>query len=593
MHINHLPLIRVLTNHLVYYPTPTNFTYINSFGVLAGIFLSIQILTGIFLAMHYTPEVTLAFTSVDHIMRDINYGWLLRYIHANGASLFFIAIFVHIFRGLYYNSYFSPRILLWYTGVAIFFVMMATAFMGYVLPWGQMSYWGATVITNLFSAIPVVGPDIAQWLWGGFAITNATLNRFFSLHYVLPFVIVLLVIIHLALLHVSGSNNALGINVGIDKIPFYPYFYIKDLFSVIVYLFVGCVFIYYMPNVLGHSDNYILANALVTPTHIVPEWYFLAFYAILRSIANKLGGVLFMGGAILVLIYITTYVYKIINYQIIRAPFIQFIHKILFWCLVLNLVLLTIHGSKPVEFPYTVNAFIYTVIYFLILIVFFYYGQLLHIYLVNVLKNKFIPISRRFLTTSAKVIVLPSYVKLLFLAWRTLTKKFCLEFNIKSLLMGFFIIIAFISIFLFLFAALLCHALLAIGLRSGADGWSYVITLILTTGSTVGGLSTYAILMNDFSKKEYDCDIETYLSEHAPIPVLLLFVVLGTLLPLFDIYLSMLLLNFFPAIVYFPAPLCPLKGTIRFSLIVTNIIIIYVTTRLTSMFLLKRFMKNR
>ena len=246
-----------------------------SFGSLAGLGLVIQIITGVFLAMHYTPHVDFAFNSVEHIMRDVNNGWLIRYLHANGASFFFIVTYIHIFRGLYYGSYMFPRGFLWCSGVIIFLLMMATAFMGYVLPWGQMSFWGATVITNLFSAIPFVGGSIVEWLWGGFSVDNATLNRFFSLHYLMPFLIAGMALVHLSLLHTSGSNNPLGINVNVDSITFYPYFYSKDVFAFLVYVFFLCFFVFYFPNALGHSDNYIPANPLVTPPHIVPEWYFL------------------------------------------------------------------------------------------------------------------------------------------------------------------------------------------------------------------------------------------------------------------------------------------------------------------------------
>lgn len=268
-------LISFLDNHLIHYPTPINLTYAWSFGSAAGICLIIQMLSGIFLAMHYTPHIDLAFSSVEHIMRDVNHGWLIRYIHANGASMFFIVVYCHIFRGLYYGSYMQPRQLLWCTGVLIFILMMATAFMGYVLPWGQMSFWGATVITSLVTALPIIGQTIVDWLWGGFTVNNATLNRFFSIHFFLPFVIAGLTIIHLALLHRDGSNNPLGTDSGVDKISFYPYFFVKDLYAFFVFVFVFAVFVYFYPNTLGHPDNYIPADPMHTPAHIVPEWYFL------------------------------------------------------------------------------------------------------------------------------------------------------------------------------------------------------------------------------------------------------------------------------------------------------------------------------
>ena len=268
-------IIAFLDNHIIHYPTPINLTYAWSFGSSAGICLIIQMVSGIFLAMHYTPHIDLAFSSVEHIMRDVNHGWLIRYIHANGASMFFIVVYCHIFRGLYYGSYMHPRQLLWCTGVLIFILMMATAFMGYFLPWGQMSFWGATVITSLVTALPVIGQTIVDWLWGGFTVNNATLNRFFSIHFFLPFVIAGLTIIHLALLHKDGSTNPLGAESGGDKISFYPYFFVKDLYAFFVFVFIFAVFVYFFPNTLGHPDNYIPADPMHTPAHIVPEWYFL------------------------------------------------------------------------------------------------------------------------------------------------------------------------------------------------------------------------------------------------------------------------------------------------------------------------------
>jgi len=307
-------VLSFVDSHIINYPTPVNLNYMWSFGSLAGLCLVIQIITGIFLAMHYTPHIDLAFNSVEHIMRDVNNGWLLRYLHANGASMFFIVTYVHIFRGLYFGSYMFPRGFLWCSGVVIFLLMMATAFMGYVLPWGQMSFWGATVITNLFSAIPFIGGSIVEWLWGGFSVDNATLNRFFSLHYLMPFLICGVVLVHLSLLHTTGSNNPLGINTNVDSIVFYPYFYVKDLFAFLIFIFFFCFFVFFYPNILGHSDNYIVANPLVTPAHIVPEWYFLPFYAILRSIPDKLGGVVAMISAILILLLI-----PIINLSEVRS----------------------------------------------------------------------------------------------------------------------------------------------------------------------------------------------------------------------------------------------------------------------------------
>jgi len=357
-------LVSFINAHIVDYPTPSNLNYFWSFGSVAGICLVIQIITGIFLAMHYTPHISLAFESVEHIMRDVNNGWFVRYLHANGASAFFIVVYSHMFRGIYYGSYATPRGHLWASGVIIFLLMMATAFMGYVLPWGQMSFWGATVITNLFSAIPVIGGSIVEWLWGGFSVDNATLNRFFSLHYLLPFLITVLVLAHLTLLHTSGSNNPLGINKNIDVISFFPYFYVKDLF-VFFFLIAFLVFlVMFYPNSLGHSDNYIPANSLVTPPHIVPEWYFLPFYAILRSIPDKLGGVVAMVCAILILLLL-----PILNFSPIRSAQYRPIYVIAFWVLFIDFLLLGWIGQKPVESPYIEIGMIATLLYFLSLFI--------------------------------------------------------------------------------------------------------------------------------------------------------------------------------------------------------------------------------
>ena len=298
-----LPVFTFIDKELGNYPTPRNLNYFWNFGSLAGVTLVIMILTGIFLAMHYTPQVDLAFDSVERIMREVNYGWLIRYIHMNGASMFFIAVYIHMFRSLFYGSYKAPRELLWIFGVLILLLMMATAFMGYVLPWGQMSYWGATVITNLFSAIPLVGDSIVTWLWGGFSVDNPTLNRFFALHYLLPFLMVAFVGLHLITLHTFGSNNPTGVErtKPEESIPFHPYYTVKDLFGLGVFLSIWGGIVFFAPNFFGEPDNYIPANPLVTPAHIVPEWYFLPFYAILRSVPDKLGGVTLMFGAILVL----------------------------------------------------------------------------------------------------------------------------------------------------------------------------------------------------------------------------------------------------------------------------------------------------
>ena len=368
MRWNKKSLFTVINNHLIDYPTPVNLNYFYGFGSLAGIMLVIQILTGIFLAMHYTAHIDLAFNSVEHIMRDVNNGWLMRYVHANGASFFFIVVYVHIFRGLYYGSYITPREALWCSGITIFILMMATAFMGYVLPWGQMSFWGATVITNLFSAIPFIGKDIVDWLWGGFAVDNPTLNRFFSLHFTFPFVIVGAVLIHLILLHEVGSNNPLGINLKTENIPFYPYFYTKDLFGLIILFLFFFIFVLYYPNTLGHPDNYIEANPMKTPLHIVPEWYFLPFYAILRSIPNKIGGVIAMFGSLIILLTI-----PFSNSSEIRSTAFRPIFKACYWLLVIAFLLLGWVGQCPVEYPYTeigIISMIYYFSFFLIIIPF-------------------------------------------------------------------------------------------------------------------------------------------------------------------------------------------------------------------------------
>jgi len=358
------PILAFADSHIIDYPTPLNLNYMWSFGSTAGICLVIQIITGIFLAMHYTPHIVYAFSSVEHIMRDVNNGWLIRYLHANGASMFFIVVYCHIFRGLYFGSYMYPRGRLWASGVAIFFIMMATGFMGYVLPWGQMSFWGATVITNLFSAIPFIGGSIVEWLWGGFSVDNATLNRFFSLHYLMPFVIAGLVIIHLSLLHSDGSNNPLGLNKSIDTVPFYPYFYVKDLLAFLILILFFSFFLFFAPNVLGHSDNYIPANPLVTPPHIVPEWYFLPFYAILRSIPDKLGGVAAMIGAILVLGLLPVF-----NFSEVRSSKFRPIFSIFYWLFTVNFLILGWIGQKPVESPYIEIGMGATIFYFLFLLI--------------------------------------------------------------------------------------------------------------------------------------------------------------------------------------------------------------------------------
>ena len=355
-----LPIFSFL-KHFGHYQTPKNLNYMWNLGSIAGLALVIQIITGIVLAMHYTPHVDHAFDSVEHIMRNVNYGWLIRYMHAVGASMFFVAIYLHIFRSLFYGSYKEPRELLWITGLIIFVAIMATAFMGYVLPWGQMSYWGATVITNLFSAIPFVGKSIVTWLWGGFSIDNPTLNRFFSLHYLLPFIIVGLVIIHVIALHQHGSNNPKGIDIKSEKdtIPFHPYYTVKDFFGFGIYFLIFAFFIFYEPNYLGHPDNYIPANPLVTPAHIVPEWYFLPFYAILRAVPSKLGGVLLMFSAIGVL-----FVLPWLDRSPVRSSYYRPWNRIAFFLFVIDCLILGYSGGKPAEEPYIMISRLASTYYF-------------------------------------------------------------------------------------------------------------------------------------------------------------------------------------------------------------------------------------
>lgn len=341
-----LPIISTIENTLKKHPYPKNLSYWWNFGSIAGICLVIQILSGLFLAMHYVPNTKMAFDSVEHIMRDVNYGWLIRYIHAVGASMFFVALYAHMIRSLYYGSYKAPREVLWWVGIIIFLLTMATAFMGYVLPWGQMSFWGATVITNLFSAIPVVGESIVQWLWGGFSVDNPTLNRFFVLHFLMPFLIVGIVLVHLMALHTTGSNNPSGVPMKSkkDSIPFHPYFTIKDMVGFVVFFLIFGYFLFFYPNSLGHPDNYIPANPLVTPPHIVPEWYFLPFYAILRAVPDKLGGVLMMFGAIILLFFL-----PYLDKSKVRSGAYRPLFKKFFYVFVINFVFLGWLGKSPAE----------------------------------------------------------------------------------------------------------------------------------------------------------------------------------------------------------------------------------------------------
>jgi len=362
-----LPIFSTLQHTLVDYPTPKNLNYWWNFGSLAGIFLMIQIITGIVLAMHYTPSVEGAFASIEHIMRDVNYGWLIRYIHMNGASFFFIVVYIHIFRGLYYGSYKSPREVLWWLGLIILLLMMATAFMGYVLPWGQMSFWGATVITNLFSAVPIIGTAVVEWLWGGFAVDNALLNRFFALHYLFPFLIVGVVILHIVALHTHGSNNPLGIDRKgpQDSIPFHPYYTIKDLFGLSFVLTIFAAVVFYAPDYLGHPDNYIPADPLKTPAHIVPEWYFLPFYAILRAVPDKLGGVIAMISAILILFALPW-----LDTSKVRSATFRPIYKKFFWFLLIDVIILTWVGGSPAEGHFILIGQLATIYYFAHFIIF-------------------------------------------------------------------------------------------------------------------------------------------------------------------------------------------------------------------------------
>ncbi len=356
-----LPIVSFVHSSFVAYPVPRNLNYWWTFGGILAFMLGAQIVTGIVLAMHYTPHVDHAFNSVEHIMRDVNFGWLLRYLHANGASMFFLAAYIHMFRGMYYGSYKEPREVLWILGVILLILMIATGFMGYVLPWGQMSFWAATVITNLFSAIPGVGEAIVTWLWGGYAVGNPTLNRFYSLHYLLPFVIVGVVVLHIWALHVVGQNNPTGIEPKSERdiVAFTPYATIKDAFFMALFCVLFAWFVFYVPNYLGHSDNYIPANPLVTPAHIVPEWYYLPFYAILRAIPSKLGGVLMLIGSLVVLVFLPW-----LDTSKVRSARYRPLYRQFFWVFFLVCVGLGWLGAKPAEGGYVIAARILTAYYF-------------------------------------------------------------------------------------------------------------------------------------------------------------------------------------------------------------------------------------
>ena len=353
-------LLKIVNSYIIDSPQPSNLSYLWNFGSLLALCLGIQIITGVTLAMHYTPNVLEAFDSVEHIMRDVNNGWLIRYLHSNTASAFFFLVYLHIGRGLYYGSYKAPRTIVWAIGTIIFILMIATGFLGYVLPYGQMSLWGATVITNLMSAIPWVGQDIVEFIWGGFSVNNATLNRFFSLHFVLPFVLAALALMHLIALHDTvGSSNPLGLSANYDRLPFAPYYIFKDLITIFIFIFVLSVFVFFMPNALGDSDNYVMANPMQTPPAIVPEWYLLPFYAILRSIPNKLLGVIAMFGAILILLSMPFT-------DISKLRGIQFrpLSKIAFYIFIANFLILMQLGAKHVESPFIELGQISTVLYF-------------------------------------------------------------------------------------------------------------------------------------------------------------------------------------------------------------------------------------
>jgi len=375
------PLLKMVNSYVIDSPQPSNLSYLWNFGSLLAFCLVIQIVTGVTLAMHYNPNVLEAFNSVEHIMRDVNNGWLIRYLHSNTASAFFFLVYLHIGRGLYYGSYRSPRTLVWTIGTIIFILMMATAFLGYVLPYGQMSLWGATVITNLMSAIPWVGQDIVEFIWGGFSVNNATLNRFFSLHYVLPFVLAALALMHLIALHDSaGSGNPLGVSGNYDRLPFAPYYIFKDLITIFIFILVLSIFVFYMPNLLGDSENYVMANPMQTPPAIVPEWYLLPFYAILRSIPNKLLGVIAMFSALLILLIMPFT-------DMSRSRGIQFrpLSKIVFFIFVANFLILMLLGAKHVESPFIELGQISTVLFFLYFLII--------VPLVSLLENSLVELS--------------------------------------------------------------------------------------------------------------------------------------------------------------------------------------------------------
>ena len=356
-----LPILRFTNEHILQFPTPKNLNYFWTFGFILTFFLITQIITGVILAMHYAPNSLLAFDSIEHIMRDVNYGWLIRYAHSNGSSMFFLAVYIHMFRGLYYGSYKEPREVLWILGCIIYFLMIVTAFMGYVLPWGQMSYWAATVIINLVGTLPIIGDSLTQLLLGGFAVDNPTLNRFFSLHYLIPFIIFGLVFLHIWALHVPGNNNPTGVSIQgkQDTVAFHPYYTVKDFFAYIVFLLLFCYFIFYNPNALGHPDNYIEADPMLTPAHIVPEWYLLPFYAILRAVPDKLFGVLLMFGSIVVLFFLPW-----LDTMKVRSARYRPFYKMFFFIFVLDCLLLGYLGAQVPEGVYLLLSRVSTFYYF-------------------------------------------------------------------------------------------------------------------------------------------------------------------------------------------------------------------------------------